>query len=130
MGERLTGNFDQDHVDGFEAMQEDGTAESYSEAVRIAANRGLNELGYKNGVREETWLQWFVGELAKVLSFLALGWIAATIYFPVEFRFMSVYFLAAALGTFGVERVLQRVEPRITHAMTQAIGKKVSKDKA
>lgn len=122
MAKQVNTRLERRQIDGIEAMESDGLADNQSEAHRLALDVGLSELGYATGATRQTWLVWFVNELSKVLVFLTVGWMGATLFFPVEFRAVTMYLLAATLGVVGVGQALTRFEPRVSEWMTSRMG--------
>lgn len=118
MGERITGNFDQEHVDGFEAMQEEDKADSYSEAVRIASHVGLQQLGYVNGQQKNTRLRAVSKRFADALALLGLCWVGLTFFHPIGFRAFAIPIFMMAIALYGVDRLLESVEPAVSNKIT------------
>jgi hypothetical protein len=122
MGERLTGNFDQNHVDGFEAMQDEGKADSYSESVRRASIVGLREMGYINGEQHNTTLKFAVHRFAWLLTIAGLVGLAFTFAYPVPARVPSFACLAVGVGLYAGYEVLERNEPDVTNRLKRLFG--------
>lgn len=116
----VTGKLHNDQVRYLEEVVENGEADSISEAMR-------QEI--PGGEVRETWLQWFVSELSKVLVFLTVGWMGATFFFPVEFRAVTLYLFGVTLLVVAGGKALAGMEPRISNWMTATIGRK-TEDKA
>jgi len=126
MGERLTGKFDQNHVDGFEAMQEDGSADSYSEAVRRASIVGLREMGYINGENQNTALKAFVKQVSWLFTVAGLVGLGFTFAYPVPARIPSFAVTTLGVGLFGVYRVLEAHEPKVSKRLKRLVGRDVA----
>jgi len=122
MGERLTGNFDQNHVDGFEAMQEDGDADNYSEAVRRASIVGLREMGYINGERTDTWLKQVVYRFAWLFTIAGVTGLAFTATYPIPTRLPSLAVGAFGGLLFGIYAILDSHEPKVTKRLKGLFG--------
>ncbi len=114
MTDRLTGKFDQDHVDGFEAMQEAGDADSYSEAIRIACNVGLQNLGYINSERKQTRLRELTRRFADAFALLGLMWLGVSFWLPLEVRMFAIAPFAASVTCYVLDRLLKTLEPAVT----------------
>lgn len=123
MGERLTGNFDQHHVDGFEAMQEDGNADSYSEAVRRASIVGLQDMGYINGERKETALKTAVNRFAWLFTIAGMVGIGFTVAYPVPARLPSFAVAGFGVVLFAVHKVLAEYEPKVSNRLKRIVGR-------
>jgi len=123
MGERLTGNFDQNHVDGFETMQDEGKADSYSEAVRRASTVGLQQMGYVNGQKEPevTPLQRNLHKLANAFFWVGIALIGATLWYPVGFRIVSVAPLISAGVLYSLEGFVEAKEPAVSKKLKQLL---------
>lgn len=124
MGDKVTARFDQEQIAGFEALEENGEADSPSEAVRVAASVGLHELGYYNGESTEKQSRLSAaGELVGwVLGVVALSWLGVTIAYPVEMRLPAVAALCAALAAFGVARVADGRRWRVRDRLASVLG--------
>jgi mannose/fructose/N-acetylgalactosamine-specific phosphotransferase system component IID len=122
MGHRLTGNFDQDQVDGFEQMQEDGKADSYSEAVRIASSVGLQQLGYTNGQKTETTLNKYTQRFGYAFGLIGIVWLATTLTYPVSLRLPAIAALSSSVGCFAMHKALESREPAVTNYLKGLVG--------
>jgi cell division GTPase FtsZ len=122
MGERLTGNFDQNHVDGFEAMQDEGNADSYSEAVRRASIVGLREMGYINGESKHTALKSTVSKIGWVFTIAGLVGLAMTVAYPVPARVPSFAVLTFGVVMFPVHSALEKHEPKVSKRLKRLFG--------
>lgn len=120
MASHAQGQLDEDQAADLSRMIESEDV-SESEAVRMCVNQGLQEFGYRNG-SSPTWLEWFTGELAKALAYLAVGWLAATMFAPLEFRMLTVYLAGASIACFGMERFLRARSSRGTGTLARLFG--------
>ncbi len=114
MRKPLSAKFDKRQRDGLAEIQEDGLADNTSDAIRTAVDAGLSELGYTNGSHDQTRLEWLAGELARVFAYLGLGWLAATLYFPVGFRLYAVGWFVVSLACMALQNALESHEPGIS----------------
>lgn len=130
MAKQVNTRLERRQIDGIEEMVDAGMADNQSEAHRMALDAGLADHGCANGHSRTTWLQLFSSEMSKVLIYLTVGWMGATLFFPVEFRFVSVYLFAATIGVVGVDRVLARLEPSVTDWMVSAFNTRSAGNKA
>lgn len=117
MADKVPAQFDADQIESFEQMQRDGRASSRSEAIRIASKRGLEELGYRAGRRQETTLKRIAAEVTRALAWIALAWLALTALFPVEYRIGALFAAFAALGSAGLYYLLDRHEPAVSRRL-------------
>lgn len=105
MAEKIPAQLDQEQVNGLEAMQEAGEADSYSEAVRVSCGVGLRELGYTNGERQSG-----IAAASRAVGWLAgivgIVWLGVTIAYPVETRLPALAAMLASLAAFGVGRLV------------------------
>lgn len=122
MGERLTGNFDQNHVDGFEAMQDEGKADSYSEAVRRASTVGLQQMGYINGECTETPLRRGLHKIGVLLALTGIIGLAFTFAYPVPARVPSFSVLVVGVGMYAGAEVLEEYEPGVSKKLKGLVG--------
>ena len=123
MGKRITGNFDQDEVDGIRRLKNERGIEHASEAVRVACRAGLQNLGYVNGSTPDTTLRKTARRFGDSFALLALMIGAMTFWFPLEMRTFVVAPLAAALACYGIDRGLKSVEPALTDRISNVIGR-------
>ena len=108
MAEPKTVKMEKRQCDAIGDMEDDDLADNPSEAIRLAFDVGIRELGYGDGDGgDDPWLAWFTGELGKVFAYLAIGWLAATLAAPVGFRLLAVYLFFASVACFGLERALR-----------------------
>jgi len=126
MGERLTGNFDQNHVDGFEAMQEEGKADNYSEAVRRASVLGLRQMGYINGQQHNTRLKRLTKLLAYVFGLIGVVWLATTITYPVSLRLPAIAAFSSAFACSMMYWLLDAYEPHISKRLKRLVGRETA----
>jgi hypothetical protein len=126
MGERLTGKFDQNHVDGFEAMQEEGNADSYSEAVRRASIVGLRQMGYINGQQHNTRLKKLTKNLAYVFGLIGIVWLATTITYPVQLRLPAIAAFSSAFACSVMYWLLDEYEPSISNRLKALVGRETA----
>lgn len=126
MAEQKNTRLERRQLNGIEEMVADGKADNQSEAHRMALDTGLSRLGYDNGHRQRTWLQWFTAELAKVMLFLTVGWMGATMFFPVEFQYVTLYLIGATFAVVGADQVLGSIEPEASAWMTGLFGRQTA----
>jgi len=117
MGEPKTVRFDANQEDALQDLVERGKAPNESEAHRMLINAGMAQYGYSAGQNGNTTLKWMSKELARLFSYVGLGWIAFFWAFPVEFRLIGVTILFMALGMIGAYLALEKYEPRVSHAI-------------
>lgn len=123
MGEQKNAWLERHQLEQIDKMVKDGVADNDSEAVRTALDAGLAELGYLSGNGSaRTRLRWAVRELARLFTYLGLGWLAATLLFPVEFRLYAVGWFVVALAFLGADRVLADVEPWVSRRLIGLVG--------
>lgn len=122
MSEKLGIAFDETQVDALEQMQEEGKADSYSEAGRIACAVGLQEMGYTNGGYSQTMLRRAVREVAKLFLVAGFVIVGLTYFYPLGFRIMAVGPILSGLFLLGVERVLASVEPTVSNRLKGLFG--------
>lgn len=107
MSKKVGVQYDQTQLDGFEAMEEDGQADSTSEAIRTAATVGLQQMGYVNGEQQRE--QSTLGAAGELVGFAAgvaaIAWFGVTFAYPVEIRLPAMAALLASLTAFGIARV-------------------------
>lgn len=103
MGDKVTLNLDGEQSEALKDMAQE-EADSVSEAGRMALSAGLSKYGYTVNGQHSSWVAWAFGELAKISAYAGIGWLMATLFFPVELRALSVMFFAVALGFIGAER--------------------------
>lgn len=105
---------EQRQTEAVDQVQELGLAENKSEALRTLVNEGEVSLGL-NGHDGATRLQSVVKRLADAFGFAGIVFLGLTFWFPVEVRAVA---LASTWGVavvlYGLDRVLARVEPRVS----------------
>jgi len=114
MGERITGNFDQDEVDAFEQLKEERGIDHMSEAVRVASRRGLQQLGYVSDSERDTALRQTSRRFADAFALVALIMVGLTWAYPIGFRMLVVGPLAASMACYSLDRVLKHYEPAVS----------------
>lgn len=115
MGKRITGNFDQDEVDGLKQMKKDRDIEHASEAVRIASRAGLQRMGYVEGTNRDTPLRKTSRRFADAFAIVGLIFLGLTWFYPIGFRMIVVGPFAASLACYGLDRVLKHYEPAVSN---------------
>lgn len=104
MGESNTVRLESHQWDAVKEMENDGLADNRSEAVRLAMNVGLSELGY--AVNHERSKLARAGDLVGWgAGFVALAWLGVTLAYPVGLRMPAIAALLASLTGFGVSRL-------------------------
>lgn len=122
MGERITGNFDQDEVDAFSELKEERGIEHMSEAVRIASRTGLQQLGYVSESGRDTTLRQTSRRFADAFALVALIMVGLTWAYPIGLRILVVGPLAASMSCYGLDRALKHYEPAISKRIAGLFG--------
>ncbi len=123
MGERITGNFDQDEVDAFREMKADRDIDHMSEAVRVASRRGLQQLGYVSDSSRDTALRQTSRRFADALALVGLILVGLTWFYPIGFRMVAVAPFAASMACYGIDRALKHYEPAISERLGRLFGR-------
>lgn len=114
MGERITGNFDQDEVDAFDELKKDRGIDHMSEALRIASRTGLQQLGYVEESDQDTTLRQTSRRFADAFALVALIMAGLTWAYPIGLRMLVVAPLAASISCYAVDRALKHYEPAVS----------------
>jgi hypothetical protein len=122
MGKQIGVNLEEKQVDAFEEMQEQGDADSYSEAVRTCATIGLQEMGYINGQKADTTLKQSVYSFAWLFMVAGATGLAFTAVYPVPTRLPSLAVGAFGGLLFGVYTILDSHEPAVTNKIKAIFG--------
>lgn len=122
MSEKIGVTLDEYQVDGLDEMKEQGRADSYSEAGRIAIATGLEELGHTNGSTVKTPLRATTHELAKLFLWAGFVLMGITFFYPIELRILVVGPITSGLFLLGVNRLLANIEPRVSNKLRSLIG--------
>lgn len=117
MAERKTVRFERDQIHAIEDMVERERADNESAAVKKLLTEGMRQYGYKATGNGDTSLKWAAGELARLLSYVGLGWLAFFWAFPVDFRVLGAVVLVMALAMVGVYLLLDAYEPAISRRL-------------
>lgn len=106
--------YEQRHHEAAEEAQEVGMAPNQSEAFKTLVEAGAKHHGL-NGHDGTTRLRSVVKRLADAFGFAGIVFLGLTFWFPVEVRAVA---LASTWGVavvlYGLDRVLARVEPRVS----------------
>lgn len=117
MAERKTVRFERDQIHAIEDMVERERADNESAAVKKLLTEGMRQYGYKATGNGDTSLKWAAGELARLLTYVGLGWLAFFWAFPVDFRVLGAVVLVMALAMVGVYLLLDAYEPAISRRL-------------
>lgn len=118
MAEQIGVRVDNGHLEQLDEMQEAGDADSYSEAVRASSQVGLEEMGYRNGGKQNTHLRAITQRFADAFALLGVFWVGVTFLFPIGFRMWSIPIFVVALGLYGLDRLLKRHEPAVSRRIS------------
>jgi len=122
MAKNVTARTDKDHRDALDAYQEDGKADSRSEALRQTSQASLARQGYLNGTTKDTMLRRTIREASKLTIYAAVFALGMTLYYPVSFRAVVLVLIIAGLLLQGVDTLLAKVEPTVSQRMKQLVG--------
>jgi len=117
MGERKSLRFETQQLDAATDMVETGQADDQSKAIRKFIDEGMRQYGYTANGTEHTQLRWMAKELAKLTSYIGVGWLVFFWAFPVQFRMAGAFILLMALVLTGVYIVLDAKEPAISNRL-------------
>lgn len=123
MSKKLGIAFDESQVEALDEIQKEGKADSYSEAGRIAANVGLQEMGYTNGQKSETALRSVVYRLSWLFSIAGMVGLGFTFAWPVPARIPSFAVLVFGIVLYGVSEILESHEPAISKKLKSLLGR-------
>jgi len=127
MAEVKSARLTRPQLDAIEAMVEDGTADNASEALRVAVDSGLVEMGYRGGV-EPTSTDPYPGVRAAARRFrdafvlLTVMWVGVSFWLPLELRIYAVAPFGAAVASDTVDRAVSRWGHRIGPQTTPAVA--------
>jgi cell division GTPase FtsZ len=122
MAEQITGSYDESQVAAFEQLQEEGKADSYAEAARMASYAGLREMGYINGESKHTALKSTVSKIGWVFTIAGLVGLAMTVAYPVPARVPSFAVLTFGVVMFPVHSALEKHEPKVSKRLKRLFG--------
>jgi hypothetical protein len=122
MGTQISGNYDENQIEAFEQMQEEGKADSYAEAARMSSNVGLQHMGYINGQNRHTALKGFVTRAAWLLTVAGLVGLAFTFAYPVPARIPSFAVLVVGVVLFPIREWLESREPDVSNKLKALVG--------
>ena len=117
MGDPKTVRFNRAQEQALDDMVDRDRADNQSEAHRMFVNAGMAEYGYSVNGNGDTSLKWAAGELARMLTYVGVGWLAFFWAFPVGFRVWGAVVLLMALAMIGVYLVLDVYEPAISRRL-------------
>lgn len=115
MPKKVSVRTDKDHQNALQAMQDNGDADSFAEAMRQTSRTELARRGYLKGHNGKTSLRLATQEISKLFLYIALATFAFTYFFPIQLRILTFAPLASGLFLVGVDRALARVEPTVTN---------------
>jgi len=117
MGERKSIRLENKQLDAAGEMERQGEADNRSEALRTAINVGFSEMGYLNGDGRETQdtrLRAVASRFGEAFGLLGLMWVGVSFFMPLEFRMLAIAPFAASAACFGLDRLLESVEPAVS----------------
>jgi len=100
-------NLETDHQEALQAYQDDGYAESRSEAIKQTSRAELARKGYMNGYSNGA-VQWIAYKLGELSAIVGVAWLAFFYFFPVQYRAGAVFWFVVALLSFGVAELAKR----------------------
>jgi len=122
MSKTVSSVLDQDHRNALEVYQEDGRAESFSEAQRLTSRAELARQGYLNGTSRDTMLRRTIREASKIAIYPAIFALGIALFYPFAFRAPALVLIIAGLVLQGVDAILAKVEPTVSNHMKQIVG--------
>jgi len=114
MGKPKSVRFNKHQEQALDDMVERGRADSETEAHRMLINAGMRKFGYRAGGNGDTQLKWLAGELARLFSYIGVGWVVFFWAFPVQFAMPGVAVLFMALGMVAAYALLDAKEPAVS----------------
>jgi len=114
MGKTKSVRFNPAQERALEDMIERGKASSETEAHRMLLNAGMQQFGYRVTGNGDTQLKWLAGELARLFSYIGVGWVVFFWAFPVQFAVPGVAVLFMALGMVAAYALLDAKEPAVS----------------
>jgi len=126
MGKRINPTFDQSQIDGFQQMKEEGEADNLSEAARRASAVGLRQMGYENGEKSDTTLKAVVKQVSWLFTVAGLVGLGFTFAYPVPARIPSFAVTTLGVGLFGIYRVLEAHEPKVSKRLKRLVGREAA----
>lgn len=123
MGKPKSVRFNQQQERALDDMVERGEADSQTEAHRMLVNAGMRQFGYRASGNGDTQLKWLAKEMARLFSYIGVGWILFFWAFPVSFAMPGVAVLFMALSMVGAYMLLDAKEPAISKRLGIVEGK-------
>lgn len=117
MGKTFSVKLEKRQRDGIKQMVKDDTADNTSEALRVSIDEGLSGLGYQNGERRDTLLRKTARRLADSTALLGVFWVGLTLFYPLGLRAVAIPIFMVAVGLYGLDRALSRVEPNVSERL-------------
>lgn len=117
MAEHKSIRLESDQLDAISDMAETGKADNESAALRKLLSEGMRQYGYAVNGNGNTSLKRAAGELARLFTYVGLGWLAFFWAFPVEFRLWGAVVLLMALAMVGAYLALDAYEPAISRRL-------------
>jgi len=122
MAERKSVRLEKHQLDAIEDMVERGIADNESEAHRMCLNAGKREFGYENGHYTDTTLKRTVYTVASLLTVAGVTGLVFTFAYPVPARLPSFSVVIVGGVLFGVHRLLQSHEPKVSKRLKRLLG--------
>lgn len=115
MAETYSARLTPQQEEALEAMSDNGDADNTSEALRMALDEGLIELGYRNGAKQETRLRATIQRFADAFGLLGIIVVGVTWLYPLGFRMWAIPIFLIALTLYGLDRLLADYEPDVSN---------------
>jgi len=118
MAEVKSARLTRPQLDAIEEMVDEGRADNASEALRVAVDSGLVEMGYRGAAASDT-DDTYPGVRAAARRFrdafvlLGVMWLGVSFWLPLELRIYATGPFAAAVACDGIERSINRWGHRV-----------------
>lgn len=122
MAETYGARLNKHQEQSLEEMVAQGDADNTSEALRMALDSGLAELGYQHGQQKDTRLRRLLRRAADAFGLAALVWVGLTFLYPIGFRMWAIPLFTVAVGLYVADRGLARHEPAVSQRLGAFFG--------
>lgn len=130
MADTVSVRLERSQIQAIEEMDDDEVADNQSEALRMALNAGLTELGYMNGGEYDSLLRINTRRAGLALGGAGMVVLGLSLFGPLAGRLIGVSLLLAAMTCYGVDRLLALLEPGVTLKFQQITRARRAEDRA
>lgn len=130
MADTVSVRLERSQIQAIEEMDDDEVADNQSEALRMALNAGLTELGYMNNGEYDSLLRINTRRAGLALGGAGMVVLGLSLFGSLAGRLIGVSLLLAAMTCYGLDRVLAHLEPDVTLKFQQITRARTAQERA